>query len=163
AWFNGALYAGTGIQDGGRDITNNIGPAASEVIRIYPDDTWDLVVGDPRLTRQGLKIPSSGLGPGFDNPFCGYVWRLRVHDGTLYAGTFDSATYLPYIDPETWPPAVRRLFDGALAEHFLRLRGGCELWRSTDGDHWTPVTRNGFGTPFNWGIRALLSTPHGLF
>src|SRR5262249_15379255 len=38
-----------------------------------------------------------------------------------------------------------------------------ELWRTSDGNHWTPVTRNGFGNPYNWGIRSLLSTPHGLF
>lgn len=163
AEFQGNLYVGTGIINGGRDKASNIGPAASELLRVYPDDTWDLVMGDPRLTRQGLRLPSSGLGPGFDNGFCGYVWRLRVHEGVLYAGTFDSAAYIPFLDKTTWPQPMQRLLDPVLLEHFLKLRGGCELWRSTDGDHWTPVTRNGFGNRYNWGIRALLSTPHGLF
>ena len=45
----------------------------------------------------------------------------------------------------------------------MALRGGCELWRTTDGDRWMPVTLNGFGNYFNWGIRSLLSTPAGLF
>src|SRR5262249_6574948 len=126
-------------------------------------DTWDLVMGDPRMTRLGFKVPVSGLGPGFDNAFTGYIWRLREHDGVLYAGTYDSAAYLPFVDRSTWPPAMDRLLDLGLAERFLRQRGGCELWRTSDGNHWTPVTRNGFGNSYNWGIRSLLSTPHGLF
>jgi hypothetical protein len=41
--------------------------------------------------------------------------------------------------------------------------GGCELWRSTDGDNWVPMTRNGFNNRFNLGVRTLISTPRGLF
>jgi len=38
----------------------------AELIRINPDDTWDLVVGEPRETPEGWKYPLSGMGPGFD-------------------------------------------------------------------------------------------------
>jgi hypothetical protein len=163
ASFQGDLYVGTGIQYGGYDRFNNIGPAAAEVIRIHPDDSWDLVVGEPRMTRAGFMTPSSGLGPGFNNPVGGYVWRLTVHDGVLYAGTFDAASHTPFSDPTTWPDSIRHLLDASTLERFMKVMGGCELWRTTTGDDWAPITRNGFGNPFNQGIRALLTTPIGLF
>lgn len=155
-----ALYVGTGIQNGGHDRTNNIGPGAGEVFRIYPDGTWDLVMGQPRMTRQGLKAPSSGLGPGFDNPFAGYIWRMGVHEGVLYVGTYDSSSFMPYANVTE---RMQRVLDPTTIERFLAARGGCELWRSGDGDHWAPVTRNGFGNRYNFGVRAIVSTPHGLF
>ncbi|MBX3411464.1 MAG: hypothetical protein KF708_02010 [Pirellulales bacterium] len=158
--FQGCVYFGTGVQNGGYDKVNNIGPAAGEVIRVYPDDTWDVVAGDPRMTRYGLKVPRSGLGAGFDNPFAGYIWRMCQHDGCLYVGTMDSSSMLPFGDPKA---PERRAFDERTVEQYMRWRGGCELWCTADGDRWIPVTRNGFGNPYNWGIRSLLSTPRGLF
>lgn len=155
-----ALYVGTGIQNGGHDRTNHVGPAAGEVFRIYADDTWDLVMGQPRMTRYGLKAPSSGLGPGFDNPFAGYIWRMGVHDGVLYVGTYDSSSFMPYAN---LTPQMQRVLDPNTVERFLAMRGGCELWRSGDGDDWRPVTRNGFGNRYNFGVRAIVSTPQGLF
>jgi SAM-dependent methyltransferase len=157
------MYLGTGIQHGGYDRFNNIGPAAAEILRIYPDDTWDLVVGQARMTRQGFKVPTSGYGPGFDNPACGYMWRLRSHDGCIYAGTHESTAFAPFIDTRQFSDTQQRLLDDATLEHFLEALGGCELWRSHNGDDWVPITRNGFGNLYNWGIRALLSTPKGLF
>lgn len=161
--FNGALYIGTCIQNGGHDQTNNIGPAASEIIRVHPDGSWDLVVGQPRRTRQGFKAPTSGLGPGFDNSCNGYIWRICAHEGALYAGTFDQLSFAPYSDLDQWPSHIRNSFDPALFEHYMKARGGAELWRSTDGDRWTPITQNGFDNHCNMGIRTILSTPKGLF
>lgn len=160
AAFGENVYLGTGIQNGGYDRVNNIGPDAGEVIRVYPDDTWDLVVGQPRTTRYGLKSPTSGLGPGFDNRFAGYIWRMAQHDGAFYVGTFDSTSMLPFakLDDD-----AKRIFDPATMEQFLAQRGGCELWRTVDGNDWVPVTRNGFGNPCNWGIRTIVSSPYGLF
>ena len=161
--FGGNLYVGTSIQNGGHDRVHNIGPAAGEVIRVHPDKTWDLVVGQPRFTRQGFKIPTSGLGPGFENRLTGYIWRMTGHDGNLYVGTFDLSSLLPYTDWSDWPQSTRRAFDPMTFDQFMSCLGGCELWRTNDGDHWVPVTRNGFGNPYNFGVRALLSTPSGLF
>ena len=45
----------------------------------------------------------------------------------------------------------------------MELRGGCELWRTNDGDNWVAITRNGFDNPYNYGFRTLISTPVGLF
>jgi hypothetical protein len=163
AEFGGALYVGTGIQNGGYDRINNIGPAAAEVIRVFPDDSWDLVVGEPRLTRSGLKVPTSGFGPGFNNPFAGYIWRMAAHEGSLYVGNYDGSSFLPFSDPDEWPIWLRRFLTPDALDDFMRRRGGCDLWRTTDGDRFRPVTQNGFGNQYNWGIRSLISTPRGLF
>ncbi|MBX7165580.1 MAG: hypothetical protein K1X74_04460 [Pirellulales bacterium] len=158
--FGDCVYLGTGIQNGGFDRNNNIGPGAGEVIRVWPDDTWDLVVGQPRMTRWGLKIPTSGMGPGWDNGFAGYIWRMCQHQGAFYVGTFDSTAMFPFAPLDE---RAQRVFDRHTQEQFMQFRGGTELWRTVDGDNWVPVTRNGFGNPYNWGIRTLISTPAGLF
>ncbi|MGH8549672.1 MAG: class I SAM-dependent methyltransferase [Methylococcales bacterium] len=163
AEFKGNLYVGTCIQNGGYDRGYNIGPAAAEVIRVHPDRTWDLVMGAARNTRQGLKIPTSGLGPGFENRFGVYMWRMCTQQGALYVGTHDLSSFVPFTDPATWPARARKIFDQAFLETFMELKGGAELWRTVDGDDWTPVTVNGFGNFYNFGFRALVSSPKGLF
>lgn len=163
AEFQGDLYVGTCIQNGGFDRVYQVGPAAGEVLRVRQDGSWDIVVGDPRITRHGLKTPTSGMRAGFGNPMNGYIWRMQVHDGVLYVGTCDISSFVPFSSVDTWPDHVRRLLDPRSLEKFLDRLGGCELWRTTDGDNWLPVTRNGFDNRYNLGIRALVSTPHGLF
>src|SRR5690606_41153341 len=53
--FKGALYVGSAIQGGGIDRQNGVGPAPPELIRIRPDKSWDLLVGDARQTVDGWK------------------------------------------------------------------------------------------------------------
>jgi hypothetical protein len=160
--FNGALYVGSGLQNGGYDRTYRIGPAAGELIRIHPDDTWDLVVGSARNTPQGRKEPLSGLGPGFDNFFNGYIWRMVVHDGWLYVGTFDWSVFLPYAQRRRMLPWLQKHVDDHGAEAIVRRQGGFDLWRSRDGRTWSPVTLSGFGNAYNYGVRTLVSSRHGL-
>jgi hypothetical protein len=161
--FNNALYVGTAIQNGGYDRVNNVGPAAAELIRIHPDDSWDLIVGTPRRTPVGRKFPLSGKGPGFDNPFNGYFWRMAVHAGWLYLGTYKWTVFLPYLTRDRWGPEFRWLVDQAGAEELASAAGGFDLWCTPDGVNWYPVTRNGFDNPYNDGVRTMQSTPHGLF
>jgi hypothetical protein len=160
--FDGALYIGTCIQDGGYDRTHDVGPAAGEIIRVYPDDTWELVVGAPRATAQGFQVPSSGMGPGFDNPFNGYIWRMCAHAGRLYVGTLNWSVFLPYVDRNQWPPELRARLGPRAITFIAKQRSGCEIWSTEDGDTWTPVTVSGFGNPYNCGARTLESTPYGL-
>jgi SAM-dependent methyltransferase len=159
--FRGALYAGTSISNGGYDRDHGIGPAACEIIRVHPDDSWDLVMGSGRLTERGFKGPLSGYGPGFDNPCNGYLWRMCAHDGWLYAGTFCALSFLPFLPIERWGDARRMLIETELPA-LLEKQGGFDLWRTRDGRCWHPVTRNGFGNVYNYGVRSLISTPAGL-
>src|SRR3546814_13827198 len=77
-------------------------------MRFWPDDSWDLIMGESRMTDQGLKYPLSGITPGFDNLFNGYVWRMQVHEGWLYASTMSWASLLPYLPTYAWPPDIAR-------------------------------------------------------
>lgn len=60
-----------------------------EIVRLYTDGTWDLLVGEPRVSNQGLKIPLSCLGPGMNEfdplRFC-FFTAGRKH---LLLGTYD--------------------------------------------------------------------------
>jgi hypothetical protein len=161
--FRGALYAGSGIHGGGFDVVNNIGPAAAELIRIHPDDSWDLVVGEPRETPRGLLGPLSGHGPGFDNFYNAYFWRMAELDGWLYLGTYDWACWLPYFNQRLNPLPGQRLAEWVGAENIVRLEGGFDLFRTRDGVTWVPVTTSGFGNPYNIGARTMVTSKTGLF
>jgi ubiquinone/menaquinone biosynthesis C-methylase UbiE len=161
--FNDALYVGTGIQNGGYDRFNKVGPAAAELIRIHPDDTWDLIVGKPRATPQGYKRSLSGMAPGFDDFYNAYIWRLCVHDGWLYAGTYKWSVFLPYLPMEQWPGWARKALFAVGIDNIVQHDGGFDLWKTRDGTHWTPVTLKGFSNPYNYGARTMVSSPFGLF
>ena len=162
--FNDYLYVGSAIQNCSFDFDNNIGPSPPEVLRINPDDSWDLIVGDPRITPDGLKVPLSGLGSGMGNPFSGYIWSMCVHEGWLYTATAVWAVFLRYAGREDrWPEKLRGIFTPKNVEKMLQNFGGCDLWRTMDGSRWEPVTQNGFDNCFNIGFRNMVSSPHGLF
>lgn len=160
--FGGALYLATGIAGGGYNRWHQIGPAAAEVLRIFPNGSWDLLVGSPRLTPAGLKLPLSGLGAGFNHPLNGYMWRVCEHEGWLYVGTYNSAVFFPF-KPVKVPERVFEMLKLRDMDELLARYGGCHLWRTQDGERFYPITTNGFGTPYNYGVRQLLSTPSGLF
>lgn len=134
AVFRGQLYVGT--------------DRPAELLRINPDDTWDLIMGAGRDTPQGHKEPLSGMGDGFDQPFNGHVWRMEQYGDQLFVGTADFSTMfrnVPYLGD------------------VLRPHLGFDLFATGDGVHFTAVTRTGFGDPFDYGVRTFASTPYGLF
>ncbi len=120
----------------------------AEVIRINPDDTWDLVVGTPRETPDGWKYPLSGMDSGFDWPLNVHIWRMQEHEGVLYFGTLDES--------------MRVFKDTSLAEQY-RERFGFDLYATPDGYYFRPITLTGFGDTFQAGLRSFASTPYGLF
>lgn len=142
--FNGALYIGTGLPGLGRDRANDIGPAAAELIRLWPDGRFDLVVGAPRFSASGFQVPLSEMLPGFDDEANSVIWRQAVFNGTLYVATHHWGIY-------------KFLGGGDSAPH-----GGFHIWASTDGENFTPITTNGFDDPYAVGIRTLVPTRHGL-
>lgn len=161
--FKGALYIGTGIQGGGIDTQNGIGPAASELLRLNSDGSWDLLVGEARETPDGFKEPLSGYAPGFDNYFNGYFWRMCEHDGWLYMATFCWNSLLGYARRENWPDFFSAMVSDVGEQFIMDNQSGFDLYRSFDGENWLPVTLTGMGNPYNVGLRTLVSTEHGLF
>ena len=163
AEFGGALYISSAIQRQGPDSLHGYGPFGAEIIRLWPDDRWEIVTGESRFTPQGLKTPITGLAGGFGDPFTHIFWRMAEYDGFLYAGTADW---------RSTPNYLKRRTDLSEAQ-MLRLRvdtgayrkGAFALWRTADGVNWEAVTRTGFpGTnPSIFGVRGLAATPHGLF
>jgi pimeloyl-ACP methyl ester carboxylesterase len=132
--FKGQLYIGTN--------------RPTELIRVRPDDSWDLLVGEPRMTPDGYKAPLTGLGIGFGSWFNGHFWRMGTHNGQLYLGTWDWSIGLRTIEP--------------LAKMF-GFQFGFDLFRTDDGVRWTALSRSGMGQPLNFGGRTFASTPYGLF
>jgi hypothetical protein len=144
--YQGRLYVGTGSQ--------------TEVVRINPDDTWDLVVGPPRQvpTSSGgteWKYPLSGLDAGFGHSLNDHAWRMEDHLDHLYVGTYN-ASIGSKDDPVNGP--------------LLRHNMGAHLYRSPDGWYYSAVTTNGFTNPsdpfgglYDYGIRTMVSTVYGLF
>jgi len=161
--FKGALYVGSGIQGGGVDRQNKVGPAPPELIRVYPDGHWDLIVGDARETPDGWKEALSGYMPGFDNFFNGYFWRMCEHQGWLYLSTFEWSALLGYANREKWPEAFAGIVNHVDPQFILERQSGFDLYRSFDGENWIPVTTNGMGNPYNIGLRTLISSPDGLY
>ncbi len=122
---------------------------ASELIRINPDDSWDLVVGNSRLTAQGNVSPVSGLPDGFGNIFNAHFWRMDDFLGAIYVGTNDWSWALhtvPWLSP------------------FFQFQYGFDVYGSCDGNHWFLGTQNAFGDGlYNFGARTMASTPAGAF
>jgi hypothetical protein len=140
--FNGDLYVG------GESTTYLDG---AELYRVHADDTWDLVVGQARPnTPVGAKNPLSGMGAGFNWQFNTSLERLEVYNGNLYVGTFDSSYAFRFYNNPAFQKIARPLM-------------GFDLWATSDGIHFTPVTFNGFGNILNQGVRTLKTTPNGLF
>jgi hypothetical protein len=144
--YAGRLYVGTAT--------------IPEVIRINPDDTWDLVVGQPRqvpLPSGGTewKYPLSNLNGGFGHTLNDHAWQMASVSGNLYIGTYNASTGLR-LDPVSGP--------------LLRHNMGAHLYRTKEGWYFTAVTTNGFSSPddpygglFDYGIRSITPTPYGTF
>jgi hypothetical protein len=138
----------------------------SEMVRIHPDitgqvqvqgdpnDSWDLVIGNPRTIPAGqfgagqAILPLSGIGQFFDNGFTGHFWRMGVGGLGLYMSTYDSATESSYIN-------------GNAANWSQEY--GTDLFRTNDGIHWTAISKVGLGDGWNTGGRSYGETPFGLF
>ncbi len=161
--FGDALYISGAVQRQARAGRDHYGPFPAELVRVYADDSWDLVCGSRRCTPHGFKRPISGLAGGFGDRFTHVFWRLEVHDGSLYLGTADWR----------WMPTFLANRDDLSEEQFDRLcqqtaaytDGEFSLWRSADGERWEAVTTTGLpgSGAATFAIREMTSTPYGLF
>lgn len=134
------LYVGT-------DGSSNFTPA--ELIRINTDNSWDLIVGNPRwVTGKGWVRPLSGFRSGFNWKYNLHMWRMETYNGALYVGTYDDSTF--EADSNKLPQGDQPY-------------EGFDLYGSADGIHFSPVTLNGFGDRLSFGARTIQATPYGLF
>jgi hypothetical protein len=158
--FGDALYVGTGQRASRVRRERHGASGGGEIVRVRADDSWELVVGERRLTSKDVKTPLSGLGPGFGNPNNGIIWNMTEHDGWLYAGTVNTASFVATVGRSDLRGRASRLTK--VVDQILERDGGFEVWRSRDGTAWEPVTRSGFGNRLQFGVQSMLSTPIGL-
>ena len=141
--YRGRLYAGS----------SGWGTAllpASELIRIAPDGSWELVAGAARDLPDGTsRAPVSGMPDGFGNAYNMHFWRMQAYRGALLLGTNDWSW---------WLRSVPGLDAG------IRAGFGFDLYATCDGADWWPATRDGFGDGATaFGVRTMAASPAGLF
>ncbi len=163
AVYKNALYISATVQRQGGAHLDQIGPFPAEIIRVYPDDNWDIITGTARFTPHGLKRPLSGLSGGFGDRYLHNFWRFAVQDETLYVGTAGWKWMPTYLRnrADLSTAQLQRL----QAETLDHRSGDFGLWCTDDGVNWDSITTTGFpgSSENNYGIREMLATPHGLF
>lgn len=136
-----------------------------ELIRVGKDDNWELVIGSypefagiPNSTTPERGIPISGLPAGFGAPLNFYCWSLEEHDGVLYLGTLDLSALLASLPAdllaETFGLPEEQM---AQMQEMVAPFAAADLWKTSDGITWEPVSLDGFNNPQNYGFRTMVS------
>ena len=105
AVFRDSVIVGTSMFPLATDPPGLLPPKGFEVIRIRPNDSWTLLVGDfvAQKPPGGIPVPrlaKSGWPGGFGNFLNLYCWSLMPVDGVLYLGTFDTSSFLSLLLPD---------------------------------------------------------------
>lgn len=150
--------------------------------RMNKEEQIELVVGNADEMFPGGSL--SGLTSGFGHLENQYIWKMVVHEGKLYVGTYDASSFLIPLDEyfnddnasEQWKREVdgyvRALCDNytgvpdsayACAEYLDKAIFGFDLYVTGDGMHFEKITDDGFGDPYNHGCRAFGVTDQGLY
>jgi len=166
-----------------------VAPKGFDVIRVDKNDKWELIVGgspvvptDPVTGSRGL--PLSGYPSGFGNISNAYCWQIEAHGNEMYLGTFSWSIFIPVFVP-LLPEIIKRLLNGGNSgitqnnelqsnntDNFWRILGelvfsagssvwGFDLWKTKNGIDWVPVTLNGLGNNYNYGVRKLFVSQKG--
>lgn len=148
--FNGKLYFGTAMIH----MTNIIQRRGADILRIDENDQWEVVVGRDSL---------SGYYSGFDHWLNAYIWWMAVHDGWLYASTYDQVSAFFNL-LENMDELARAMLEALLKDAKRQgttveklWHAGADLYKTQDGVHWYPVTINGLGDVGNYGFRVMKS------
>lgn len=111
------------------DSSMMLGNWGAELILLM-QDRWDLLVGHPRFSPDGLKVPAAMQGPGFD-----ISQNCAIQALATYSSGKKTTTY-----------AVVQAFDGevmddrtAIIPDFLEYRGEARLFVSTDLMEWSEI------------------------
>jgi hypothetical protein len=171
--YKDKLYFGTQVFGGFTSGTSGGGLfKGGELIRVDADDNMEVVVGPNSV---------SGYGPGFNRSMNAYIWSLEEFNGELYVGTWDQATIYQYV-VDYFPESISQLISflvlvsdynnaESMETRMKRsptplsnaLEAGGDIYRSPDGDTFTPVMTDGFGDPYNYGARNMLAVGDELY
>jgi hypothetical protein len=150
--FDGKLYLGNQLNP----LASLTHPGqAADLIRIYPDDSWETVVGPDSI---------SGYNSGFNHWPNAYIWSMAVHDGWFYVATYDQITPLLNI-PELLVRVVKTLSSQAREADPVEqvAQSGADLYKTQDGEVWYTVTLDGLGSVGNYGFRTMESVGEWLY
>ncbi|MCP5159638.1 MAG: hypothetical protein H6974_00655 [Gammaproteobacteria bacterium] len=132
AIFQDALYLGTGVPET-ELLSDEV--AGAEIIRIFPDNRWELVMGKPRFSPIGLQVPLSANSPGFDDSQNTLVAALASSNDVLYA---------------------------AVVQRSQREITGFQIRQTVDGENWQQLHSPAFLNPCAYSLRVLLAMPNFL-
>lgn len=155
--FRNNVYVGSMAVPG---ITGVMAMKAFDLIRIKPDDKWQLLVGNrtPEVPVNGStakRNPLTGWPSGFGMPTNLYCWQLEVYNGYLYLGSMDMSSMLrAATEAGVEMPDMGTGMPPALMQIVLKA-AGYDLWKSPDGLIWAPVTLTGMGNYKNYGARTI--------
>lgn len=118
----GGLLVGTAALN---DATLKLGNWGPELLHVTAEG-WDLIMGQPRFSPQGLKVPASGLTPGFGGDGNWAIQALVAGEGRICA--------------------VMQRFDGpvindrrAVVPDLRDYAGAVRLFMTEDLADWRPV------------------------
>jgi hypothetical protein len=152
--FRKDVYVGSMAVPG---MTGKMAMKAFDLIRVRPNDTWQLLVGnrDPEIPVDGAapRRPLSGWPSGFGMPTNLYCWSMEVYHGKLYVGSMDMSSML-----RAATEAGAELPDMGIPPTILDVilkAAGFDLWKTGEGLIWAPVTLRGLGDYRNYGARTM--------
>lgn len=176
------------ITEGPDGIIRNIRPP--KIFRFTETNDCQMVIGDIVSDSQYpfLRTRVGNYGSGFYNPSITqlffpepynqynysmnqYIWWMEVFNNKLYCSTFDIRVFLKYINDETLiafgienPERRARILE--LIEILKQANNnpaGFDIYFTSDGMNWEPLTRDGFGDQFNYGGRVIKSAGNKMY
>ena len=143
----------------------------SELLKVRADDSWDLVVGQPRPVPTGQTIgtsgangeitPLAGIGAGLGNWFNGHFWRMTSITGAQEPDQASAGQNM-FLGTWDWSVGIQEYPNVLSLDTLYTHQYGTDVYRTEDGVRWSAVTQGGFGDPNNSGTRTLISTPMGV-
>ena len=171
--FKGYLYAGTaeipsvtvtlkirGIYDRPYEVKIFNSPEVGLQIwrfNISEDQKWQCTVGG----LIGWNRSANGFGDNHNI----YAWSMKVFNDSLYVGTYNVKR--DYVSLSLKDLIKYIMMNGNLvyllgSDLVTKKSDGCQIWKTSDGTHWSQVVGNetsspgnGFGDVNNNGIRSM--------